>query len=272
MSKAMTAHNAVTKRQNRHFMTKLFLPQEDVLHIDESLLCQLDEDAAVPVQFSTEFTEKQFKLKLNALVSFTDSSAFWCDCQDCVNGPCQMLFLVNQQQKQQQGIHAISLRIDAHRGFSSDSVSGVSHCSLPFQVDCCSLKAGYLCLGSNNYVSSCAHVFILSTKGFHETLSATMKLDATPAITLPDTQLTALTLCSQGLLSGTAGGRIRLHSLPHLQECLQLALPCAIPVYCVLVADDERIVVTGRLNRVLSYSLVKAGADWQTEASNLGNL
>ena len=268
MRVAMQEHDSATKRENRRFMTKLREASLDErVAIDESLLCKV-----IPEEETNTFAIPSVAMPCGKLLDL-DTSNFefdsvpmihWCDCVACSEGPTQLLFLISPEQ----GIQVWSLRIDPQGGFTSSSWTW-SHCQVPFRIDCCALKGGFLCLGSNEL--QLAKVLILSTATLHNTQSR-FKLDGHAAITIPDCKLTALSMTSKGLLSGSGDGRVRLHSWPRLQECLQLPLPSAVPIYSILMTGDaETIVVAGRMNKVWSYSLVEGG-DWRTEASQLGKI
>ncbi len=266
MKTAMKAHNSATKRANRQFMTKLYKEgTRERITIDDSLLCKVEEEESTVNDFAFRIASKT-EVEFKATSLFTGMpNGLWCDCEACLTGPTQVLLLVTPEQ----GIHAVRFEIDSVEGFNSNFVPEYCSCSVPFKIACVCLKDGYLCLGSNESSNDVTKVFILSAAAFHGNGRCLRISDGLAAVSLEGSQLTALSLCDFGLLSGTSLGRVRLHSLPRLKESLQLALPSAVPVYALAVVEGAKLVVTGRMSKVLSYPLLEGSGDWLTEASNL---
>ena len=286
MATAIRAHNCATKRSNRHFITRITgLEREKskpITIIDESKLRTYsasytnsstnsfsnngNDSSAFHSSTSTTLTltaTSPTKAQLR-IPSLTDniSDALWCDCEECRSGPGQLLFVVTRRE----GIHTLLLQVDPRRGWQTAVITG-KIIKPAFPVDCVSMSGEYLCLGSNAVDTGTAHVYIISTKPFHGEHNELPSMKA--AISIPATQVTTLNLSPSGLIIGSSTGRVRLYSLPALKECFQSALPSAVPIYQTALVKDK-IVVAGRMNRVLSCCLSEGGREWITEASSLG--
>lgn len=289
MAAAIAAHNRATKRTNRHFLTVINDDDDDdddEGHNKQTIEIASEKVNHVAVALNHSCTGKATSKRLELQLPFQCFDVLWCDCAGCRKGPEQLLFLVTTTE----GIHALSVTVDPQRGLLAEEgklLLQLRSCrDIYFPIgSCAAMSGGFLAFSRDN--SGTAEVYLLSTAEFHRgasvlnaelhtdttaTSTPTTTNELTAAVCIPSCQLTTLTLSPLGLLAGSMDGRVRLHSFPRLQESLQLALPSAVPVYSAVLAEtgrEEKIVVTGRMNRVLSYS-VQEGGDWNVEASTLG--